>query len=57
MLEKSHYSVHIEENNAKSNTDVEQATRNNIQQVKYEGESWVKFDLPVGLLQSLQCGN
>jgi hypothetical protein len=33
------------------------ATRNIVQQIKCEGESWVKFNLPVGLLQSLQCGN
>jgi hypothetical protein len=37
VLEKSHYSAHIEENNAKSNIGIEHATRNI--QVKYDGES------------------
>jgi len=39
VLEKSQCSAHIEENNAKSNTDIEHATRNIIQHVRYEGES------------------
>ena len=55
MLEKSHYSAHIEENNAKSNTGIKHATETTYN--KYEGESRVKFNLPVGLLQSLECGN
>jgi hypothetical protein len=57
VLEKSHYSTHVEENTGKSNMVIGHARRNILQQIKYEGESKSKVNLPIGILQSTHCEN